>query len=220
MYFLIDYENVHNAGMRGSEHLTEQDSVLLFYSASAPNMEQQHLDNIRASGCGFEIYKLVSQRKNGLDFYIATKVGELFGAQKCRHAVVVSHDNGFASIREFWQSCSGTKNRVTISDSIETGISECGENSPRANQIRSGHKMEDIGNFYSAYRQDLKFQQLLREAFAGTAFQGQLKEIETVLKTGKSPKVIYLDSLRQFGRKDGQEIYRILKNCAGLYGGK
>ena len=119
MYFLIDFENVRNAGMQGSEYLQPADHVIVFYSAAASGMEQRHLNNIQASGCGFETYKLRRQGKNGLDFYIATKVGELFGANRCQSAVLVSNDAGFKAIREFWQECSGTKNRVAISSSIE-----------------------------------------------------------------------------------------------------
>jgi hypothetical protein len=214
MYFLIDYENVKNAGMRGTEYLLPSDHVLLFYSAASPNMEQRHLTNIQRSGCGFETYKLLTKRKNGLDFYIATKVGELFGANLCQNAVLVSNDNGFKAIRDFWQERSGTKNRVALSDSIEYGVIASGEVSDRAERIRFNRKTVDIGNFYAAYRENQRLQQLLRDAFAGTAYTDRLNEIEEVFRTGKTPKVIYLNSLRQFGRKDGQEIYRILKTCS------
>lgn len=213
MYFLIDFENVKNAGMRGTEYLLSTDCVIVFYSANTPTMEQRHLMNIQDSGCGFETYKLLMKRKNGLDFYIATKVGELFGAGRCKNAVLISNDSGFQAIRDFWQECSGTKNRVAISDTIEHGIITAGETSERADRIRAYRKTVDIGNFYAAYQENQNLQKILRGAFAGTAFEGRLKEIEDILKTGTSPKVIYLDSLRHFGRKEGQEIYRILKTC-------
>ena len=76
MYFLIDYENVRNAGMQGTEYLLPDDHVIVFYSKAAPNMEARHLTDIKKSGCGFSICKLLKVRKNGLDFYIATKVGD------------------------------------------------------------------------------------------------------------------------------------------------
>ncbi len=215
MFFLIDFENVRNAGMRGSEYLLPADHVIVFYSQSAPNMEQRHLINIQNSGCGFETYKLLAKRKNGLDFYIATKVGELFGANRCKNAVLVSNDSGFQAIRDFWQECSGTKNRVAISDSIEHGIISGGEVSQRATEIRTYQKRVDIGNFYAAYQENQRLQKILREAFSGTAFAARLSEIEGIVKNGATPKVIYLDSLRHFGRKEGQEVYRILKTCTG-----
>jgi len=213
MHFLIDFENVKNTGMRGSEHLLSTDHVILFYSAASPTMERRHLINIQNSNCGFETYKLLQKRKNGLDFYIATKVGELFGAERCKSAVLISNDSGFQAIRDFWQERSGTKNRVSISESIEHGIITAGENSKRAELIRSYRKNVDIGNFYAAYQENQKLQRILREAFCGTPFADRLNEIGGIVKAGASPKVIYLDSLRHFGHKGGQEVYRVLKTC-------
>lgn len=179
-------------------------------------MEMRYLDNIKNSGCGFEVCKLLTKRKNGLDFYIATKVGELFGAERCKNAVLISNDTGFQAIRDFWQERSGTKHRVALSESIEHGIITAGENSERARLIRTQRKMMDIGQFYAAYQENLRICQMLQEAFEGTEYSGRLQEIQDVLRAGTSPKVIYLDSLRRFGRKDGQEIYRRLKACKDL----
>lgn len=216
MYFLIDYENVKNLGMRGSEYLTATDCVIVFYSKSSPVMERRHLDNIQNSGCGFEVCELLTKRKNGLDFYIATKVWELFGAERCKNAVLVSNDSGFQAIRDFWQERSGTKHRVALSESIEHGIITAGENSGRANLIRSNRKLVDIGQFYAAYQENLKLRRTLQELFKGTVYSDRLQEIQDIVKTGASPRVIYLDSLRHFGRKDGQEVYRMLKTCTNL----
>ena len=216
MYFLIDYENVHNLGMRGTEYLLPTDHVIVFYSDSSPTMESRYLNDIKNSGCGFEVCKLLTKRKNGLDFYIATKVGALFGAERCKNAVLVSNDTGFQAIRDFWQERSGTKHRVALSESIEQGIITAGENSDRAYLIRSGRKTMDIGQFHAAYQEDLKLQQALRGVFDGTAYSDRLPDIQDILKSGTSPKVIYLDSLRRFGRKDGQEIYRMIKTCTNF----
>lgn len=215
MYFLIDYENVKNMGMRGSEYLLPSDHVIVFYSSGTPTMEMRHLTNVQNSGCGFETCDLLTKRKNGLDFYIATKVGELFGAERCKNAVLISNDTGFQAVRDFWQERSGTKHRVTLSECIEHGIIASGENSERSALIRANRKMMDIGQFYAAHLEKLKTQQMLRKLFEGTEYSDRLSEIQDVLNTGTSPKVIYLDSLRRFGRKDGQEIYRKLKTCTG-----
>ena len=55
MYFLVDVENVKNAGLRGSDSLLPTDHVILFYSDSTPHLEARHLEDIRDSGCGFEV---------------------------------------------------------------------------------------------------------------------------------------------------------------------
>lgn len=216
MYFLIDYENVRNLGMRGTEHLLPTDYVIVFYSKSAPVMERVYLEQIKSSGCGFEACKLLTERKNGLDFYIATRVGELFGQKCCQNAVIVSRDTDFRAVRDYWQECSGTKHRVVFSETIEHGIVASGENSPRAKLLRSHRKQVDIGQFYAAYQEDIKLRQALEAAFEGTEYFDRLSEIQVLLRPEASPKIIYLDSLKRFGRKDGQEIYRRLKTCASL----
>lgn len=216
MHFLIDYENVRNAGMRGTEFLIPSDCVILFYSDASPVIEQRHLNNIQHAGCGFETCKLLKKRKNGLDFYIASKAGALFGAEQCQNLVIVSNDNGFQAVRDYWQERSGTKHRVALSESIEHGIITVSENSERADLIRSYRKTVDIGQFTAAYQEKMRIQLALQGAFEGTAFCDRLQDIQDILKGRPSPKVIYLDSLRRFGRKGGQEVYRILKNCKQL----
>ncbi len=195
MYFLVDFENVRNLGMRGTEFLLRSDCVVLFYSDAAPAIEQRHLNNIQLAGCGFETCKLLKKRKNGLDFYIASKAGALFGAERCQNLVIVSNDSGFQAVRDYWQDRSGTKHRVALSESIEHGILAAKENSEREN---------------------IKLRRALEAAFEGTEYSGRLQEIQELLRPGTSPKIIYLDSLKRFGRKAGQEVYRLLKTCAGL----
>lgn len=51
MHFLIDYENVHSAGLRGADLLTERDTIVLFYSDSNDKVEQGAMNRIVQSGC-------------------------------------------------------------------------------------------------------------------------------------------------------------------------
>ena len=127
--------------------------------------------------------------------------------------MVISGDTDFKALRDYWQERSGTKHRVFLCESIEQGISATGENSARANLIRAQRKTLDIDQFYVVYQEDLQIRQMLHEAFKGTAYADRLEEIQDTLHTGASSKVIYLDALRRFGRKDGLEIYRKLKTC-------
>lgn len=216
MYFLIDYENVRNMGMQGTELLLPSDDVMIFYSKSCAGMEQRYLDDIQKSGCGLTVCELLEKRKNGIDFYIATKLGELFGAERCKNAVIVSNDSGFQAVRDFWQERSGTKHRVALSGSIEYGIIAAGEVSERANALRAGRKMTDIGRFYAAYQERCRLRQALADAFRETPYSERLEEIQEIIQTESSLKVIYLSALRHFGRQDGRAIYRKLKTCIGV----
>ncbi|MCI8573297.1 MAG: hypothetical protein HFF89_02575 [Oscillibacter sp.] len=214
MYFLIDFENVKNAGMQGTEYLENSDHVIIFYSAAVPNMEARYLEEIKASGCTFEVCKLIKPHKNALDFYIATRLGEIYGNGYNGSLAIISRDDGFHALRDYWASCAAVQHQVLICDSIERSIISANKPNQRTALIHARLKSTDIGNFYSAYAESIHLRRQLDEAFAGTAFSARTGEIEELLKNGKTPKIIYLDALRRFGRRDGLTVYNTLKSCA------
>lgn len=218
MYFLIDYENVQNSGMLGTDALTKEDQVDLFYSSSVPSMQSRYLEEIRASDCDFHIHKLKKAQKNGLDFYIATRLGEAFGAGYTGAAVIVSRDVGFQAVRDYWTSVARKPRRVYLSESIERGIITANLGDQRAERVRQRLKPVDIAVFYAALQENKRIRGILEDALAGTDYLSRTGDIQNILKKGKTAKVIYLDVLHRFGRKDGLEIYRRLKGCAELIG--
>ena len=104
MQFLIDLENVHSAGLRGSELLTEEDTIVLFYSDSNEKIEQGALNRIFRSGCRILLRKLKTKGQNALDFYIAAYVGELLGKGTTECVSIVSNDKDFQMVREYWMN--------------------------------------------------------------------------------------------------------------------
>lgn len=218
MYFLIDYENVQNSGMLGTDVLTREDCLDLFYSSSVPSMHSQYLEEIKASGCEFQIHKLMKTQKNGLDFYIATRLGEIFGAGYTGSAVIVSRDVGFQAVRDYWTSVAQRPRRVCLSENIKRGIVTANLGDQRGERVRQRMKPVDIAAFYAAYQENKRIRGILEDALEGTDFLSRTGDIQDILKKGKTAKVIYLDVLHRFGRKDGLEIYRRLKGCAELIG--
>ena len=93
MLFLVDYENVSKAGMKGSSFLDERDQIVIFYSEARKNAERRILEDITSSGCVFEVCKLCRTGKNALDFYIASRLGEMIGNGYEGISVIVSSDN-------------------------------------------------------------------------------------------------------------------------------
>ena len=152
--------------MKGTEFLLSTDAVHLFCSDSNHNMEQRNLDNIKNSGWAFEVHKLVAKGKNGLDFYIATKLGELLGSGRCKIACIISKDTGYQSLRDYWQNCAPTKRKVYQSRSIEEAFAALNDNPERTSLIQQQRKQADIGQFYAAYQEGLRIRQMLCEASA------------------------------------------------------
>lgn len=211
MLFLIDFENVRSPGMRGCEFLYAADWVIVFYSANCPSMETRFLNAINDSGCRFEVCKLLQQKKNGLDFYIASRLGEIFGEGYDGTAAVISKDGGFSSLRDYWSSRSAHSRRVILHESIERAIVSAGGKEPRTQAATNLLKNQNIDSYYAAYAERQKFKEKLSEAFIGTEYADRTNAIEGILLRDASPKVVYLDALRHFGRKDGLAIYQRLK---------
>ena len=212
MLFLIDYENVGNAGMKGCKYLDTGDHVIIFYSEAKKHMEQRWLENITASGCGFDICKLCKTGKNALDFYIASRLGELMGSGYEGVAVVVSNDSGFQAIRDYWEKRAVHRKRILLSSCIEDGIMSGNENNERTKALHHLREKISIGGYHSACMERMRVKQVLQELFAETEYENRIEEIQNMIEgKEKSAKIIYLNSLHLFGRKSGLEIYNRIK---------
>lgn len=217
MLFLIDYENVGNVGMKGHEYLDEGDYVVLFYSEAKKNMERRVLENITASGCRFEVYKLCKTGKNALDFYIASRLGELVGGGYEGTSVIVSNDAGFQAVRDYWWSRAPHRRRVLLSPCLEAGIVSGNENNQRTRELRQKRESLSIGKYYEAYWERMRIKAVLKKLFEGTPYEGMTEKIQNILeKKGNTAKITYLTSLHLFGREDGLEIYHKIKSCREL----
>ena len=215
MFFLIDYENVKNLGMLGVEHLLPDDHVIIFYSESTRKMESRYLEGIERSQCEFSVCKLLKQHKNALDFYISTKAGEIFGSGFLGSVVIVSHDTGFQAVKDYWSNRAQPKRHVVIAESIERGIVSANESGERLSFVCKQLKTKDIGGFFDEYERTRKLKKTLQEAFADTEFSDRIDEIEHVVKSGTTPRILYLETLRHFGRKGGLTVYQSIKKIAG-----
>ena len=112
MLYLIDYENVANEGLTGYEFLTSEDRLYIFYSECARNIRKQISLKLFHPSMQIYLYKLRTTRKNALDFYIATKLGELIEKCQITKAAIVTKDQGFHSLVDFWGHVSETKCKI------------------------------------------------------------------------------------------------------------
>lgn len=217
MLFLIDYENVGNAGMRGCGLLNAWDHVIIFYSDASKNMEREYLEKISASGCALEVCKLCKAGKNALDFYIASKLGEMIGSGYEGNVVIVSRDSGFQAVQDYWSVRALHKRRVLRRPSVEDGIISGGENSVLIRELKRKRENLAIGDYYSAYQKREKVREILQKLFAGTEYENRVDEIFCLVEDKQDqPRTRYLNSLHLFGRKDGLAIYNRIKSCDKL----
>ena len=116
--YLIDYENTGISGLTGIETLKKNDRVYLFYGIYTGSITfDTHiaLNNTKAK---IKYIKIDKSAKNYLDFQLATMSGYLIAKNKDTNFIIVSRDNGFNSVVDFWSSYHSEKKPITITRQI------------------------------------------------------------------------------------------------------
>lgn len=211
MYFLVDFENVRSGGLRGVDYLDKSDYITIFFSEAAHSCEGRYLEEIEESGCHFDTCKLQNTGKNGLDFYIASRVGEFYGSGHKEQVAIISKDQGYKAVRDYWDVRLPSNKKIIISPSVERSLIASNDNSERVKRLKGKLASVDIDVFQAKYEERVKMQQLLQQIFHETEYENKMAEIQDMVETTKSPKIVYLNSLHRFGRNQGLEIYRRIK---------
>ncbi len=133
--------------------------------------------DLATTGCIFEICKLCKTGKNALDFYIASKLGELFGGGQEGIAVIVSNDSGFQTVRDYWDKRAAHRRKVLLSSCVEDGIVGGGENNERTQELKRLRKNLTIGGYHAAYMERMRIKTVIQKLFEGTEYESSTEEI-------------------------------------------
>ena len=140
--FYIDYENVHEKGMKGIEKLGKTDTVCLLYSETAQSLTIDTMAGLTASGVNILYFKCMNTGKNYLDFQLSTVCGLMAGRGEDTDFVIVSEDKGFASLVDFWngQTYFGRTYTCRQQSAIEDAgkKSESGKGNKKAKNSKGG----------------------------------------------------------------------------------
>lgn len=104
-FYLVDYENVHSAGLDGIHKLDADSRVCIFYSRNASHLTAGINMNIRESRAEITYHHVEAGMKNALDFQLSSYLGELIAenaSHNCRY-YIVSRDNGFSALVPYWR---------------------------------------------------------------------------------------------------------------------
>lgn len=107
--YLVDYENVHDAGIAGITKLTVNDKVVIFCSNNTKSVTMDTHISIVQSKAKIDHIKTAKTAKNYLDFQLSTMLGYLIGKGEKGPYYIISKDTGFDSVVDYWKS-----NSVTI----------------------------------------------------------------------------------------------------------
>jgi hypothetical protein len=214
--FLVDYENVGNCdGLHGVDVLSENDTLIIFYSNCCGKIRYDFLQAIKESDCDFKIMKLQNTGKNALDFYIATECGVLSEKGETQLAII-SNDKGFKAVQDFFKVKNSSK-KITLvkAGNVEDAIKML--NSPddeaRRAELKKRTTMLDLATEYARMEENRAIKKRIKEALTGTQYEEKSAEIINFVDAKKDmeKKALYTSSLHSFGREAGREIYQIVK---------
>lgn len=152
IHFMIDFENVKSGGLAGSEYLCAYDRMTIFYSVCCQYIESKRMRQIRDAGCELDICRVQNNGKNALDFYIASKIGELYGSGYKGDIAIVSNDKGFRAVQEYW-SGSFEDRKIVLKPNLEQCILFSGESSVRRRLIQDKRKKVHIESEFQKYQE-------------------------------------------------------------------
>lgn len=102
-YYLIDYENTGENGLRGIPELHEDDCIVIFYSENADKISFDMHQKLIESKAVIEYRKISTGKRNALDFQLSTYLGYLIARCDKDSFYIVSKDNGYRVVVDFWK---------------------------------------------------------------------------------------------------------------------
>ncbi len=212
LHILIDYENVNNAGLVGSRYLSSDDSVTLFYSGNAATIQSGFFEDFTKKAGSFNMVKLKQIRKNGLDFYIAVKVGEIIRTHPGEKIMIVSHDQGFNAVLDYCELYADSLERICLAPTIESGIVLIDGDTPRKREILESRTVVDLESEYSTFRERRDLYNKISGMLIDTPYPAETQRIIDIITSTCSPRERYTAMLHEYGLKQGVELYRFVKD--------
>ena len=174
------------------------------------------MQEILESGCRFRVIKLKEAGKNALDFYIAAECGRI-SEQGEKEIAIISNDKGFQAVIDFFTADQEAADiQIVKAGNIENALAafQLPEDANRRGMLQQRKKLLDLATECTKIEIQNKIKRDLQAILAGTAYEGKSTEIiDFVSKCQKSgKKAVYTGSLHAFGKKQGIEIYKLIRN--------
>lgn len=208
-FFLIDYENVHDGGLKGHELLTPEDTVIIFCSEHASSLNGLTLASMQQRGISFQIKNSQTGTKNAMDFQLATEVGRLIGMNHDGHkCVIISGDQGFQALRQYWKA---ERVLVSIQPSIQAFLDSL---SPAPKAEKTPAPVKPAGKAYP-FLQHPEFAAAVSRLSVSEQEKekifNQLQRSRSVKDSGKRKQQFHTVMCQTYGQKQGSQIYNSIK---------
>ncbi len=178
--FLVDYENVTYAGLKGVKYLDSNDTLILFYGKDSHYVRRDDLKIIEESGCKIRVFRLENTGKNAIDFYITTYLGMIYNSED-NYAAIVSGDSGFKAVQDFFAAYDDTF-KVIIGKNIEKCVIKLPgkENKYKKKQAYRDTARVDIGAEFASMEEKKRIETSIDHILKGTQFENCSEEIASI----------------------------------------
>ncbi|MBP8969353.1 MAG: hypothetical protein KBG42_08750 [Lachnospiraceae bacterium] len=205
-YYLIDYENVGNNGVKDCSDMTKSDHIHIFYTDNSKNI---NLDIINNHGSAeFETHKVPSGRES-LDKHLGSYLGYLIGKypNKGVKVYIISKDKGYDALIKFWGNNADIvrKEKVEpIKEKKQPGASKEKANSPKQTPKGSDSKQ-------------------VKSSSEKTKFNAELQKTLSKLGYGKEDiSVITKLAVKHYGSENFKrdvhiELQKNYNDCSDIY---
>ena len=193
-FYLIDYENVHDSGFKGADHLSGKEHVHIFSSANAPYINISSLASLK----GKFYFHNVPAGKESLDMNLVSYLGYLIHKNRSKKVIyiIISQDRGYDKVIQYWKKEKGVV--IARRNSFEM------ETKPEEKQINCPNKKMKI---------NLDVQQVLaKEKVKGEFVNGVASVVAKNYEINNRKQVIYLTLLSRYGKQDGLRLYSLIKH--------
>ncbi len=200
-YFLVDYENVNVGGLNGVSNLTENDTVIIFYSVNADTLTFGMHRRINESKATFKFQKILLKEKNALDFQLCSYLGFLIrdtmiDENAANNFFIVSNDKGYSILPDYWK-------KFGVNLNIVSNLSKNEINEPKIvpPQISQPKIIQPVNN-------PSELETALNNFFNN---KNELSTVAKMINNAKTKTEINNFLCKKFDSKKGGEIYRAIK---------
>ena len=105
--YFIDFENVHNTGLKELSGLNADDLIYIFYTGNSENITLDNVGLLNRTRCSYELIK-VPAGSQSLDMHLISFAGYTLGVNGKKYTyVVISKDKDYDNIISFWNKRCG-----------------------------------------------------------------------------------------------------------------
>lgn len=223
-YYLIDFENVHEEGLSGSDKLGAHDHIHIFSTQNAPKISFKELALLNSTE---HFSHIIPAGRQSLDMHLVAYLGYLIGKDDHSRYVIVSKDTDFDPIIAFLKKDISPHASITrqakISDAPPKSSAQKASDTPsKSSAQKTGDappkgSPQKAGEAHMTAQQKIALNTEIQRTVSNAGYtQPVINEVASMVAKhygeDNSKQAIYRAIIKKYGQKPGQKIYRHIRS--------